>query len=161
MTVSRQWMTLDVAVGETPEQGRIRRAVRSGACPWCTAGPFGSIASHTWQAHGVSAAELRERAGLPRSASLTSDDTAERYRGSGRERYAEGKIGPGAPGWKKGAPRGPQRPASLLGGRNRTECVNGHPLPFDAPRDKRGRRRCMECQRGHALRYYRANKETA
>ncbi len=46
----------------TPEE--LRAAVETQLCPWCGEGPWQLLARHTQAAHGVAAAEFRERAEL-------------------------------------------------------------------------------------------------
>ncbi|MHB8867464.1 MAG: hypothetical protein ACYC6T_08155 [Thermoleophilia bacterium] len=57
----------------------FRDVVLAGMCPYCGKGAYKSIASHTFWAHGVTGAELREEAGLQRGAQLTSDDLHQRF----------------------------------------------------------------------------------
>lgn len=57
-----------------PSQEALQAFIASQTCPWCGAGPFKMLATHTHSAHGVSAAEFRELAGLTRHAPLCSPD---------------------------------------------------------------------------------------
>lgn len=52
----------------------VRRYVDSRICPYCGAGPFVLLASHTSRAHGVSPLELRHAAGLRSKHSLSTPD---------------------------------------------------------------------------------------
>lgn len=74
---------------EEPTMKEIREAAQSNMCPWCGKGPFKAVASHTVQAHGVTGDELRERAGIPRTASLTRDDYHEHMSKWATERIEE------------------------------------------------------------------------
>lgn len=49
-----------------PSLERMRAAIESETCPFCGAGPYLNLGLHTNRNHGVSAAELREMAGLKR-----------------------------------------------------------------------------------------------
>ncbi|GAW54732.1 hypothetical protein PD653_2146 [Nocardioides sp. PD653] len=57
-----------------PSTEAIRRAVEALLCPWCGKGPFKLLARHTNHAHGIDRNELRDRAGLTYSASISSPD---------------------------------------------------------------------------------------
>lgn len=66
----------------------VLRAIEAQMCPWCGAGPYKVLASHTSRAHEVSPAELRELAGLPAyGVSICSPERSTKARNSlqGRE----------------------------------------------------------------------------
>jgi len=66
----------------------VRRAIEAQTCPWCGAGPYKVLASHTSRAHEIGPAELRELADLPaHGVSICSSERAEQARKSllGRE----------------------------------------------------------------------------
>jgi hypothetical protein len=69
-----------------PSQHALREFIESQTCPWCAAGPFQVLATHTFKVHGVSAAELRDLAGLTRSASVCSETHAAMCADRGRGR---------------------------------------------------------------------------
>ena len=64
---------------EMPTRDEMRRALSFHCCPFCGAGPFKVVASHTAQAHAVSGSRLRELADLNRDHVLT-DDVLHAYR---------------------------------------------------------------------------------
>jgi len=49
-----------------PSREEMRRAIANGDCPFCGA-PYVNIAGHTYRAHGVSAVELKDMAGIPKT----------------------------------------------------------------------------------------------
>jgi hypothetical protein len=67
-----------------PSAASVRKFIEAQVCPWCGTGPWQVMAGHTSKAHGISAAELREMAGLIKAASICSPDhskvTSERSR---------------------------------------------------------------------------------
>ncbi len=70
-----------------PSPEAVRKFIEAQTCPWCGAGPWQMLAGHTSKQHGVSAAELRELAGLIKAAAICSDthhaSTQERNRKRG------------------------------------------------------------------------------
>lgn len=52
----------------------IREAIINGYCPFCMAGPFHSVAAHTALKHGIKAYDLREMAGLQKTAVIVSEE---------------------------------------------------------------------------------------
>lgn len=52
----------------------VRTFVEALMCPFCDKGPFKSVAGHTTIAHGIDGKELRDLAGLPYNAVITSPD---------------------------------------------------------------------------------------
>lgn len=69
-----------------PSADAIRAAITAQTCPWCTRGPFMILAGHTHRAHGVSAAELRDLAGLTKTASICAPDHSATVAARGRGR---------------------------------------------------------------------------
>lgn len=59
----------------------MRAYVAEQTCPFCDKGPFKSLASHTYRAHGVLADDLRFAAGMTTTDSLSSPEYAARMRG--------------------------------------------------------------------------------
>lgn len=57
-----------------PSAASMRKFIQAQQCPWCGRGPWKVLATHTRSAHGVSAAELRDMAGLVKQASICSDE---------------------------------------------------------------------------------------
>lgn len=60
-----------------PSAAAMRRAIEADLCPFCSAGPYKSLGSHTAKAHGISAAELRAMSRLDR---VCSDGVSEAAR---------------------------------------------------------------------------------
>lgn len=65
-----------------PSQDAMRAAIESQTCPWCGAGPYKMLASHTNKSHGVDKKELREMAGYTARVSICSPERAEDARRS-------------------------------------------------------------------------------
>lgn len=59
-----------------PSKEAMRKFIEAGTCPWCGAGPYKVLATHTGRAHGVDGHELRELAGLTKFASICSPEYA-------------------------------------------------------------------------------------
>lgn len=57
-----------------PSEKAFRANVEAGICPFCGQGPYKALAIHTGKAHAVDRFQLREMAGLPYSASITSPE---------------------------------------------------------------------------------------
>jgi hypothetical protein len=57
-----------------PSEQAFRANVEAGICPFCGLGPYKALAIHTGKAHAVDRFQLREMAGLPYSASITSPE---------------------------------------------------------------------------------------
>ncbi len=75
-----------------PAKADIRRLLYQGVCPWCGEGPFKAVLSHVSHAHGVTATDVRERAGINRTSSLTSPEYHANRLENGRriaQRYPE------------------------------------------------------------------------
>ncbi len=51
-------------------------------CPYCDAGPFGVVATHTRRVHGVGKRELRDELGVTYDTPLTSPEDQQRHRES-------------------------------------------------------------------------------
>lgn len=62
-----------------PFQEQLRVFIDADRCPWCDGGPYRNLAGHTHRAHAVSAAELRELAGLTKYAPLCSAELSQRH----------------------------------------------------------------------------------
>lgn len=60
-----------------PSQKAMREAIEAALCPWCAAGPYKNLAGHTYRAHGVSADEFREMAGLTKHQPVCSQELSE------------------------------------------------------------------------------------
>jgi hypothetical protein len=58
----------------------VRRHIIAQTCPYCGAGPFKSLASHTNKAHGIDRKELRERGGFLVSESIAAPEYSEACR---------------------------------------------------------------------------------
>lgn len=58
----------------------VKAAILAQTCPFCGAGPFKQVASHTWRSHGVDRVELRSLAGLLIGDSICSSETSEKHR---------------------------------------------------------------------------------
>ncbi len=71
-----------------PSIEALRDAITAECCPFCSAGPFKSLGQHTNSAHGVSAQELRDMAGVGRVCS-EEHSSASRARLLSREDYTE------------------------------------------------------------------------
>jgi len=97
------------AVGATPSQDEYRRCVESGICPECGGGPFIVLAMHTRSAHGIDRFELRERAGLKFSETITPPDFHARKSEIGRRLRAEGRVRVLDPEVQRRANRKPHR----------------------------------------------------
>lgn len=52
------------AKGDDPSPEYLRECIRDGFCPWCDIGGWQVLSLHTWHAHGISANEIRDIAGL-------------------------------------------------------------------------------------------------
>jgi len=52
----------------------VREFIRACMCPYCPAGPFKALASHTNSAHGIDRHELRSRAGMFEHESIASPE---------------------------------------------------------------------------------------
>lgn len=63
-----------------PDPSALRAAIDAGTCPWCGRGPYKVLATHTNISHGISAAELRELAGLAKRASICDPDHSQSCR---------------------------------------------------------------------------------
>lgn len=63
-----------------PSMEALRAAIESQICPWCGRGPFKALAGHVTKNHGVGRNELRDMAGIPRSASICSPEASENSR---------------------------------------------------------------------------------
>lgn len=63
-----------------PSAEALQRAIEAQVCPWCGEGPFRLLAVHTNKAHGVDRYELRQMAGLSRSAPVCSPEVSENRR---------------------------------------------------------------------------------
>lgn len=59
--------------GDDPDRETLRAYLKDNHCWWCERGPWKSIASHTYHAHGITAAELREMAHFFKDGQLVSD----------------------------------------------------------------------------------------
>lgn len=83
-----------------PDQNAIRRAVDAFICPWCGKGPLKVLAGHTVRVHGIDRIELRERAGLPYSASICDPEVARQCadRASQSEPLLSGRLRPKSKG---------------------------------------------------------------
>jgi hypothetical protein len=57
-----------------PSQEAVRLHIEAQTCPWCSAGPFKILATHTHRAHGVDRHELRELAGLLKGARICAPE---------------------------------------------------------------------------------------
>lgn len=55
-----------------------RECIENGRCPWCGAGPFQIIATHTKLCHGIDGATLRRFAGLPKWAVICGRELSAR-----------------------------------------------------------------------------------
>lgn len=53
-----------------PFEEQVRACIEAGLCPWCNAGPFKVLATHVFRAHAVTGIELREMAGIVKTASI-------------------------------------------------------------------------------------------
>jgi hypothetical protein len=61
-----------------PPAGILREYIDAQVCWWCEKGPWKSLGTHTATAHGITAREVRELAGLFRTSKICSSDyTAE------------------------------------------------------------------------------------
>lgn len=58
----------------------VRLFIEAQLCPWCEEGPYKILASHTHRAHGISADELRELAGVTKTTSICDPDHSENCR---------------------------------------------------------------------------------
>ena len=54
----------------------VMRFIETQTCPWCGEGPYKILVAHTRRAHGVTGAELREMAGLIKTASVCDPSLA-------------------------------------------------------------------------------------
>ncbi|WP_418060764.1 hypothetical protein [Pimelobacter simplex] len=91
-----------------PSTAALRRAIEANLCPFCSAGPYKSLGSHTAKAHGVSAAELRVMSGLDRVCSdRVSEEARTRLLGRPdrddmcRKGGRLSPIGQGDPAWRQ------------------------------------------------------------
>lgn len=75
----------------------VRRSVMVGVCPFCERGPFQVVARHVHDAHGISAAELREMAGLIKRTPMTSPEYHSSKSELAKRQYREGKTLLGRP----------------------------------------------------------------
>lgn len=66
-----------------PSPESLMTFVKAQTCPWCGSGPYKLLANHTHRAHGVSAADLREMAGLIKTAVICSPEVSEKSRARG------------------------------------------------------------------------------
>lgn len=57
-----------------PSAEALREFIAAQTCPWCGKGPWQVLARHTHSAHGVSASEIRELAGLTKYTPVCSKD---------------------------------------------------------------------------------------
>lgn len=57
-----------------PFEEQLRACLEAGQCPWCDAGPYKVLATHTLRAHAVNGGELREMAGLIKTASICAPE---------------------------------------------------------------------------------------
>lgn len=48
------------AKGTDPSPEYMRECIRDGFCPWCDTGTWKALPIHTWHAHGISAANIRD-----------------------------------------------------------------------------------------------------
>lgn len=64
----------------------MRRHIEVCSCPYCGAGPFKSLASHTNRAHGIDRFELRRLAGMSTHDSIASPELSRRMRSIAHER---------------------------------------------------------------------------
>lgn len=60
-----------------PTREQIRAGIEAQICPWCGAGPFKILASHTTRLHGVDRFQIRDLAGLTYSTSICDPDVSE------------------------------------------------------------------------------------
>lgn len=67
--------------------------VLAGICPFCGAGPYKVIAMHTSRAHAVDGQELRERAGLFYSDSITDPQYHEERSALSKRQFKTGQTG--------------------------------------------------------------------
>lgn len=56
-----------------PSPEAVRTFIAAQTCPWCASGPWKVLALHTHLAHGISASEIRQAAGLTKDAQICSD----------------------------------------------------------------------------------------
>ena len=70
----------------------VAEAIQTQMCPWCGRGPWVRLSKHTHWAHGFSADDLREMAGLPESVSTCSEENSEQVRVAQGMRSEEGKA---------------------------------------------------------------------
>lgn len=63
-----------------PSTEGFRAWIAAGQCPYCGRDDFKNLAGHTHRSHGVSAAQLREIAGMIKGAPLCSPDLSARFR---------------------------------------------------------------------------------
>ena len=85
-----------------PSREAMQRSISADLCPFCGAGPYKNLGLHTHLTHGVSAAELRDLAGLKRVCSEDlSDDSRRRLKG--RADFAEMRRKGAAASVAKGA----------------------------------------------------------
>lgn len=57
-----------------PSADAIRGYIAAQMCPWCGAGPYQMLATHTNRAHGIDRHELRELAGLLKGAKVCAPE---------------------------------------------------------------------------------------
>ncbi len=155
--------TIQSAFG-APRAGRIRRgpasqrairsAIEQGECPWCDEGPFDQVAGHVSRLHGINARQLRDLAGLPYRASLSSEYLAETL-SSARKAYLATQAGRETMARAQKASRGRPRRQSeaALAQRRRARLVGSHEHD-DYLRDVRTIRvSALIAARGAAVRY--------
>lgn len=82
-----------------PTRDQIRAGIDAQICPWCNAGPFKILASHTTRLHGVDRFQLRDLAGFTYSTSICDPDTAADRREIARE--TSHRLNPPAKGAKR------------------------------------------------------------
>jgi len=90
----------------------VREFIEVGICPWCGAGPFGLIASHVVRTHGIGRKELRDRAGLFHSASITSPEVRAKNKERGRRRGYPEEARKGLAEWRASGPKRVESEAS-------------------------------------------------
>lgn len=63
-----------------PTVAQVREGIAAQVCPWCGAGPFRRLASHTEQIHGIDKLALRDAAFVLKSARVCSEELSETLR---------------------------------------------------------------------------------
>ncbi len=82
------------AKGTDPDPTYLKECIQDGYCPWCDTGGFKILSRHTWNAHGISVAELRDIAMMFKHESTCSSEYHAALSNRHKAELASGRVLP-------------------------------------------------------------------